>query len=101
MVKNNFGPLRLLFASLVVVGHAPELHDGNRSREILSNIIDVSAGELAVLCFFLVSGFLIVKSYNDSSSVSSYLLKRALRIYPAFVACFTICLLVIAPFSGG
>lgn len=101
MALNNFGPLRLAFSFLVIISHAPELHDGNRSREILSNLIDISFGELAVIGFFLVSGYLIVKSFVESSSTRSYLLKRVLRIYPAFIACYILCIFVVAPLAGG
>jgi peptidoglycan/LPS O-acetylase OafA/YrhL len=96
---NNFGFLRLLFAALVVVSHSPQLVDGNRSREILMQIFGtMSFGEIAVDGFFLISGFLITKSFIESRSTWSYLIKRFLRIVPGYLVSFWFCVLIIAPF---
>ncbi len=100
--KNNFGFLRLLLATLVIVSHSPEIIDQNRSREILTSIFGtISFGELAVDGFFLISGYLILKSYYASHSVKDYFYKRILRIYPAFVVASCICLLIVAPIYTG
>jgi peptidoglycan/LPS O-acetylase OafA/YrhL len=98
---NNFGLLRIIFALLVIVSHASELKYGNRSHEVLDRVIGVSFGEIAVLCFFLVSGYLVIKSYMNSPSIVVYLRRRVRRIYPAFIACFLLCLFPIAYFAGG
>jgi peptidoglycan/LPS O-acetylase OafA/YrhL len=99
--KNNFGLLRLLFAMLVIVSHSFELIDGNRTREPLTVLFGtLSIAEIAVAGFFLVSGYLIAQSYEASSSLLSYLVKRVLRIYPAFVVASLFCILVVGPLSG-
>lgn len=99
---NNISALRLLFATLVVVSHAPELIDGNRAREPLTRLFGtLSFGELAVDGFFLVSGYLIVASYARSRSVGDYLWRRIRRIYPGFALASLVCLLVVAPLAGG
>jgi hypothetical protein len=36
--NNNFNALRFLFASLVILSHAPELQDGDRRHELLTQI---------------------------------------------------------------
>ncbi|RYD28140.1 MAG: acyltransferase, partial [Lysobacteraceae bacterium] len=77
---------------MVVLAHTPELIDGNRSRELLTRLFGtISFGELAVNCFFIVSGYLISASYLNSPSAGSYLSKRVARIYPGFIVAFAIC----------
>jgi peptidoglycan/LPS O-acetylase OafA/YrhL len=99
--RNNFGFLRLLFATLVIVSHSAELIDGNRSREPLTNLFGVlTFGELAVDGFFLISGYLVVQSFERSDSTLNYLMKRIRRIYPGFLVAYFVCVFVIAPWVG-
>lgn len=99
--ENNLGILRLLFAILVIVSHSPEMIDGNRSREILTQIFGtMSFGEVGVDGFFLISGYLITKSFVQRQSTLAYLAKRILRIVPGYLASFWLCVLFIAPFVG-
>ena len=99
---NNIGFLRLLLASLVIIGHGPEIIDGDRRREPLTMIFHtLSLGEAAVDGFFLISGYLIAMSMARSSSLASFMSRRVLRIYPAYVVAFLIAVLVVAPLAGG
>lgn len=79
--------LRILFATLVLLAHAPELTDGNRSREILNRIVhhDMTFGVLAVDGFFLLSGFLIMQSWDRDAELLNFLRKRVLRIVPGYL----------------
>ena len=98
---NNFGLARLIFATLVVLSHSPELVDGNRSREILTRLFGtISFGEFAVDGFFLISGFLITKSFTSSTSYLVFLQKRIRRIYPGFIVAYLFCIIVIGPIAG-
>lgn len=100
--ENSFGFLRLLFASLVIVSHTPEIYDGDRDRELLSIAFGtISFGDLAVDAFFVISGYLITSSFINSSSSRSYMTKRLARIYPGFLFATIICLVIVQPFGGG
>lgn len=100
--ENTFGFLRLLFALLVIISHIPEIHDGDRRHEILTQIFGtISFGEISVDAFFFISGYLITGSYLSSSTAGSYALKRIARIYPGFLVASLLCLIVVAPLGGG
>lgn len=100
--NNNLSAVRILLAVLVIISHAPEIIDGDRSRELLTRAFGtLSFGELAVDGFFLVSGYLIAHSARTTPTYTSYLTKRILRIYPGFVVAFLVCLVVVAPLAGG
>lgn len=98
---NNFNLLRLILASLVLLSHAPELTDGNRNREILSRIFHcLSFGELAVDGFFILSGFLIVQSWERQPQFGPFVAKRVLRIYPGFVVATLFATLIVGPLAA-
>lgn len=99
---NSFTLLRLLLATLVILAHGAELTDGNRSREIFHLLGGkMTAGEFAVEAFFVVSGYLILQSWSRQPQLGAFLLKRILRIVPAFVATYFICVFLVGRLGGG
>ena len=99
--QNNFNLMRLVLALLVLFSHAPEIIDGNRSREILSRIFgSMSFGELAVDGFFLLSGYLIVQSWASQPHPWAFLKKRLLRIYPGFLVATLVCAFAVGPLAA-
>jgi peptidoglycan/LPS O-acetylase OafA/YrhL len=92
---NNFSSLRLLFASAVIFSHSPTVLTGNESLE--PHFGRETLGVLAVDGFFLISGYLITKSFDHNQNIYDYFSKRILRLYPAFLVNMTLCLFVLAP----
>ncbi len=98
---NAFGVLRLVLAALVIVSHSAEMLDGNRLREPLTQAFGtLSFGEFAVDGFFIVSGYLVTASFVRRPKIFSYLWRRIVRIYPAFIAATLVCILVVTPLGG-
>jgi peptidoglycan/LPS O-acetylase OafA/YrhL len=78
---NNFDLLRLALAIIVFIVHASFLS----SSLLIRPLENYLSSELAVKSFFVISGFLIFMSYENSQSVLSYFSKRIRRIYPAYL----------------
>lgn len=75
-----------MLALAVLLGHAPEMVDGDKSREPLTVVFGTQTlGGAAVAGFFLLSGFLILQSWQRRPQLGDFLWKRVLRIYPAFL----------------
>lgn len=77
--------LRLVFASMVVISHGL----------FLSGMVEpvsrwtgnyTTIGSLAVVGFFAVSGFVITQSIERSSSLRTFIWRRAIRLLPALIA---------------
>ncbi|SEM19929.1 Peptidoglycan/LPS O-acetylase OafA/YrhL, contains acyltransferase and SGNH-hydrolase domains [Chryseobacterium taichungense] len=80
ITKNNFDFIRVLLAFIVFLGHL-----GTLSASEKLAFLQYSPIEIAVFGFFVVSGFLIARSYERSSGLKSYLKKRIRRILPAYL----------------
>lgn len=89
---NGMASLRLILASMVILGHGWWVLRGNEEGDPISFLTRgaTNTGGLAVDAFFVLSGLLVSWSWARSASASEFLLRRALRIYPAFAA---VCLL--------
>lgn len=84
--------LRLIFATFVLLAHAPELTDGNRSRELFHRFShsNMTLGNVGVDGFFLLSGYLIVQSWIRTPDLQDFFRKRLLRIVPGYVVAFVL-----------
>ncbi|HEX5271294.1 MAG TPA: acyltransferase [Gemmataceae bacterium] len=100
--QNNIGIIRLLLALLVVWSHSYPLARGLPVVEpIVRFLYQESAGSIAVNSFFLLSGYLITRSWLTSASMADYVRRRVLRIYPGFLVAVALSLVVAAAFAAG
>ena len=100
---NNFDFLRFLFASLVIYSHSfALLYNGTwAGYDPLLHWThgQIAFGGLAVDGFFLISGFLITKSWLGSRSIADFAEKRARRILPALAVVLVVTVLVFGPMA--
>jgi peptidoglycan/LPS O-acetylase OafA/YrhL len=98
--NNNFNVIRLVAASLVVFSHCYPL-SGHVSREPLAlasgGFIDL--GTVAVMAFFVISGFLISKSAGSSHSVRYFVAARFLRMWPGLLLSTLLVTLFLGPIA--
>lgn len=59
-----------------------------------------SYGAFAVLVFFAISGYLVTKSYWNSTSFWTYFEKRLRRLFPALIVCSALMVVILYGFMG-
>jgi peptidoglycan/LPS O-acetylase OafA/YrhL len=85
--RNNFDLLRFVLAGVVFLFHLPTL-SGLHAFGRLSTYAD---GNIAVLGFFAVSGYVVSLSYARSASWRDYADRRARRLLPGYLAVVFVC----------
>ena len=93
---NNFLVLRLTAASLVIYGHAFALGAPCASCiEVISRYAHYRySGDVGVSIFFVISGYMVVGSYDKRRDLGAFLMARFMRIVPAFWLCLLLMLLL-------
>jgi peptidoglycan/LPS O-acetylase OafA/YrhL len=94
--KNCFDFLRFFFAANILLAHLCELSQ-SKSLEFLSNFSDAI---IAIKGFFIISGFLVAKSYTNTPSLKEYFIKRAKRILPAYIVVLVFSVITLSFFSS-
>ena len=94
--NNNLNFMRFILASLVMLTHAMGI-TGAGEDEFLYSLIGHSFGSFAVDAFFVVSGYLIAKSWVSRRDLIAFTLSRVLRIYPGLWVCVLFTVFVIGP----
>ena len=97
--SNSIGFLRFLFAATVVWSHAFPLGGFGADPLYRLNFNAPTTGLLAVGGFFVLSGFLIARSYETVSSLGRFIWHRFLRIFPAFWVCLGVTAFGLAPLA--
>ncbi|NNE83027.1 MAG: acyltransferase [Alphaproteobacteria bacterium] len=94
--ENNFDLLRLTAALAVLFGHSFVLTSGQTTLETvdpISRFLIPNAGfnealhDLAVDIFFVISGFLVARSFLTQKTLIGFIEARALRVFPAAILC--------------
>lgn len=81
---NNFNLIRMSAAFAVLISHAYPISGGISSPQPLEmHLNGITLGTLSVMVFFAISGFLITRSFDRSSSLNRFVASRLLRIFPA------------------
>ncbi len=90
---NNLNIIRLFASLLVLYMHSFSVCIGDQRQDITGILTGYKqlSGGLAVDIFFIISGFLICRSYDRSKSLWAYVKARFLRIWPLLfvVVCLT------------
>jgi peptidoglycan/LPS O-acetylase OafA/YrhL len=92
--RNNFDVLRLLAASFVLFSHSYAL---TAHAEPFADVSGWTFGEIGVVMFFAMSGFLIAKSWSEQPRLRPFAVKRGLRLLPALVLAVSVTVFVVGP----
>src|SRR3954452_24089198 len=65
--------------------------------EPLADLTGISGGEIGVVMFFAMSGFLIARSWSDNPHPGRYARTRALRLLPALAVAVAFTTFVVGP----
>jgi peptidoglycan/LPS O-acetylase OafA/YrhL len=95
--RNNFNLVRLLAALCVLVSHSFALSTGNPDNEPLARSLGISLGSLAVVVFFITSGYLVGGSLLSRGDPARFVAARVMRIYPALIVVIVLSALVLGP----
>lgn len=83
---NNFDAIRIAAALAVLVSHHHAL-----TGQLEPLVLGIhTLGGFAVLVFFCLSGYLVTASWHNDPHLRRFALRRALRIWPAFIAVITL-----------
>lgn len=99
--KNSFDFLRFVFAVSVIFSHSFSLTKGANLVQPFTLAVRIykSFGEVAVTSFFVLSGFLIARSWLQKPDIFSFFKKRVLRISPGIIVVTLVTILVLGFFS--
>jgi peptidoglycan/LPS O-acetylase OafA/YrhL len=90
--SGGFDALRLVAAAMVIFGHSYPL-TGHVAPGIMANGVQT----IGVKIFFVISGYLITRSWQSDPHLGRFWLKRALRIMPGLIAICLLTVLVAGP----
>jgi peptidoglycan/LPS O-acetylase OafA/YrhL len=97
--KNNaFDFVRLVLALFVVFAHSRYLYQADDILHWQAKYFDnLHAGTIAIWGFFAISGYLVTNSWQRSSGIVDFVVKRYKRIFPGFWVSILVCGFVFLP----
>jgi len=97
--RNNFDAIRLAMAFLVLFSHCFALHFGSEAMEPFSLLTNgyYNSGNVGVWAFFIISGFLVARSFDMSPGVGRFALRRVRRILPGYLVATSLCAFAVTP----
>ena len=90
--NNNFSILHWLGFTLVVLGHQYVLMGQNPPF-----VLDSVCHDMGIKILFIVSGYLVTKSYQHTNTNLLYIKKRIKRIFPPLILCVLAVAVIIGP----
>jgi peptidoglycan/LPS O-acetylase OafA/YrhL len=95
----GFDGLRLIAAISVLFSHAFLIAEGSENGEPLRQLLGPGnvIGLYGVFTFFIISGFLLMRSLANGAGAVQFSINRFLRIMPAFSFCIVATSLLIGP----
>lgn len=79
--------MRIVFVMTILIAHFIELFSIQSFQPYMVYI----NGRLALDGFFIISGFLIAKSYENSASLKNYISRRLRRLLPGYITVILLC----------
>jgi peptidoglycan/LPS O-acetylase OafA/YrhL len=98
--NNNLDLMRLVCASMVIVGHSYVLTPANGQQDLIEHLTGFTySGSLAVKLFFFISGLLVTNSLLTKRSIPGFLISRTFRIVPGLLFVVVAAAFVIGPLA--
>ena len=96
---NNLNLIRLILASMVIVGHSPILNGGSAywADPITYLFPFAASGPWAVNLFFFISGLVVTNSLINNRKPLQFIVARLFRIMPAFAFVLIISAFIVGP----
>ena len=89
---NNFNIIRIIAAAMVIYGHM---------SFIMGVPVQVLFGQaissVGVKVLFVISGYLIMKSFDNDSNFGRYMIRRSFRIFPGLIGVVLFAMFIIGP----
>lgn len=97
--NSNILFIKLIFALLVIYSHSFPISTGHNNGEMMMALTfgQFSFGNISVLVFFILGGFLVTQSYLRNDNAITFLKARILRLFPALIVVIFITIFIIGP----